>query len=153
MPGIPKKQNLWEQLGKINAQNWTGQFRNVPWFPLRVYYKLDTRNIQHLSALLGLSQPLTERNAMLDTKYIFCVKDDLVYLQFMRSNFPFKNLNGCVRKRSFCDTNIYVIDIFLTCSCSEKELSSMPSFNQVMWGLLIRLLITRIFHIQVVAIT
>ena len=70
------------------------------------------------------------------------IKDDLVYLQFMRSNFPFKNLNGCVRKRSFCDTNIYVIDIFLTCSCSEKELSSMPSFNQVMWGLLIRLFIT-----------
>ena len=143
MPGIPKKENLWEQLGKINAQNWTGQVRNVPWFPLRVYCKLDTRNIQHLSALLGLSQPLTEGNVLCWIQNIFSfIKDDLVYLQFMRSNFPFKNLNGCVRKRSFCDTNIYVIDIFLTCSCSEKELSSMPSFNQVMWGLLIRLFIT-----------
>ena len=53
-------------------------------------------------------------------------------LQFVCADFPFKYLQDELWRGNERSDNC---SMRLTCSCSEKELSSIPSFNQVIWGL------------------
>ena len=72
-----------------------------PLFPRHVCCKLDTHSSLRLSAWLGLSQPWT-KEGFVGHKNIFSLeKCYSVYLQFVSSNFPFKDLNWCVKKYPF----------------------------------------------------